>query len=116
MPGSVCGRRSVGSALAPARRWLGLRELGEPEIENLHAAVAGDEDVLRLQIAVDDPLLVRGGETVRDLDGVLDGLAHRQRRQLVERRSRSVSPSSSSETMYGAPSCVPMSWTARMFG
>ena len=38
-------------------------------------AVAGDEDVLRLQVPMDDPPLMRRGEPARDLDGVLDGLA-----------------------------------------
>ncbi len=53
---------------------------------------------------MDDPLLVRRGEPARDLDRVVDRLAHRN----ASRRrgaTRSVSPSSSSVTMYGAPSC-----------
>jgi len=37
-----------------------------------------DEDVLGLDVAVDDPFLVRRGEAVRDLDGVVDGLLRRQ--------------------------------------
>ena len=37
----------------------------EAEVEDLHAAVAGEEDVLGLEVAVDDALLVRGGEAVR---------------------------------------------------
>ena len=35
----------------------------------------GQEDVLRLQIAVDDALLVRGGEAAHDLEAVLNRLA-----------------------------------------
>jgi hypothetical protein len=31
-------------------------DLGQPEVENLGASVIGDEDVLRLEIAMDDPL------------------------------------------------------------
>ena len=42
--------------------------------------VLRDEDVLGLDVAVDDPLLVRRGEAVRDLDGVVDGLLRRQGR------------------------------------
>ena len=41
-------------------------------------AVAGQEDVLGLQVAVDDPSLVGGRETAGDLDGMLDRPAGRQ--------------------------------------
>ena len=44
-----------------------LRQLGETEVEDLHAPVGRDEDVLRLQVAMDDALLVRGREAARDL-------------------------------------------------
>ena len=77
-PACVCGG-VVGSALMPDRSRLDLRELGEPEVENLHAAISGDEDVLRLQIAMNDPLLVRRRQTTRDLHRILNRLAHRQR-------------------------------------
>ena len=36
-------------------------------------AVAGEEDVLGLEVAVDDPLLVGGGEGVGDVGGDLEG-------------------------------------------
>ena len=52
-----------------------MRQLGEAEVEDLDAAVAGDEEVLGLQVPVDDALLVRGGEAVGDLERVVDGLA-----------------------------------------
>ena len=39
----------------------------EPEVENLHPSVTGDEQILRLQIAMDDPALVGGGEPSCDL-------------------------------------------------
>ena len=52
---------------------------GEAEVEDFHATVAGDEEVLRLQVAVDDPLLVGGGQRPRDLRAVVHGLAGRQR-------------------------------------
>ena len=39
----------------------------ETEVEHLHGAVAAHLDVRGLQIAVDDPLLVRGFERLRDL-------------------------------------------------
>ena len=54
-------------------------ELGEAEVENLDAAVAGDEEVLGLQVAVDDALLVRRGQAAGDLDRVVDRLARGQR-------------------------------------
>ena len=42
---------------------------GQSEIENFHRAVNADLDIRRLQIAMDDPLLVRCFEAVRDLPG-----------------------------------------------
>jgi len=40
--------------------------------------VSRDEDVLGLDVAVDDPLLVGHGKAMRDLDGVANGLLRRQ--------------------------------------
>jgi hypothetical protein len=54
----------------------------QAEVQDLHAAIAGDEEVLRLEIAVDDPLLVRRGQAAGDLDCVVQGLAHGQRSPL----------------------------------
>ena len=90
-------RSAVGRLGRSLGRRLGLRQLGETEVEDLDAAVARHEQVLGLQVAVHDPLLVRGGEPVRDLDRVVDGLARRES-AAATRRSRSVSPSRSSET------------------
>jgi hypothetical protein len=50
----------------------------EAEVEDLHEAVAGDENVLRLQVAVDDPAVVRRGGAACDLQRVFDRLARRQ--------------------------------------
>src|SRR5439155_27373481 len=60
---------------------VGLRadELGQSEVENLHPPVAQYEDVLRLQIAVNDSLLVSGGQAAGDLDRMLDRLSLAQR-------------------------------------
>ena len=55
--------------------FLAAEQFGQAEVQNLHAAVVGDEDVLGFQIAMDDALVVRGRETVGDLERVLDGLA-----------------------------------------
>ena len=51
----------------------------QAEIQDLHAAVGADEDVLRLQIAMRDALLVRRGQAERDLRGDLDRFARRHR-------------------------------------
>ena len=40
---------------------------GEAEVEDLGVAVLREEDVLGLEVAVDDPLLVGGGEALGDL-------------------------------------------------
>src|SRR6266702_3806975 len=61
---------------------LRLVELGEAEIEDLDLARDGDEDVLGLQVAVDDALVVRGGEAAGDLDGEADRLSYGQRAPL----------------------------------
>ena len=50
-------------------RGRGLEELGGAEIEQARCAVMGDEDVVRLEVAVDDEVLV----------GVLDGIADLQK-------------------------------------
>ena len=76
-PGSV-PRVSVGRLVDARGRARPASELGEAEVEDLDAAVARDEEVLGLQVAVDDALLVRGGQAVRDLDRVVDRLARRQ--------------------------------------
>ena len=46
---------------------VGARRLRQPEVEHLHHAVRRDLDVRGLQVAVDDPFLVRGLERVGDL-------------------------------------------------
>ena len=58
-PGSVNGSRSVlPSSLAIQRRPR------QPEIEQLGVAALGDEDVGRLDVAVDDPLAMGGFERI----------------------------------------------------
>ncbi len=60
-----------------ARGRLLLPGLGEPEVEHLDGAVGPEPDVGRLQVAVEDALVVRGGERGGDL--------RRDRRDLVGR-------------------------------
>ncbi len=55
-------------------------DLGEAEVEDLDASVASDEDVVRLEVAVDDALVVRGAETAGELRRDLGCLARRHRR------------------------------------
>ncbi len=62
------GRRGV------ARPHLHLSQLGDSEVENLHAAVSGDEDVGGLDVAVHDAVRMSGSETTPDLAGVVDRL------------------------------------------
>ena len=47
--------------------WGSLERLGEPEVEHLHRAIRGQEDVGRLQVAVDNALFVSDVERLRDL-------------------------------------------------
>src|SRR5437764_8660773 len=76
--GRVVGHRARGArnGSTEVRRnvWPQLRQA---KIQNLHSTIrCADENVLRLEIAMDDVLAMRGRETVRDLDGVVDGLAY----------------------------------------
>jgi hypothetical protein len=50
----------------------GLGRAREAEVEDLHALVAGEEDVVGLHVAVDDLLGVRRGESVGDGGGHVD--------------------------------------------
>ncbi len=50
----------------------------EAEVEDLDPTVSREEQVLGLEIPVDNPLLVGGGEAIGDLDAVLDGLSGRE--------------------------------------
>ena len=45
----------------------GIEGLREPEVQHLHGAVDADLDVGGLQIAMDDPVLVRGAKRLGDL-------------------------------------------------
>ena len=85
-------RRSAARAAASGRQLP-----RQPEVEDLDAAVLGHEQVVGLEIAVHDALVVRGGQALRDLRGELDALPARVSGPAAI-RSRSVWPSSSSET------------------
>ena len=111
VPTALPGLVSRASAVTVGRGLVaaaGTVNLGQPEIENLRVAAAGDEQIRRLDVAVDDPGGVRGVERVGDLD--------RQRQQRDRCRARappmrcfSVIPSRNSMTRKARPPCSPMS-------
>ena len=76
---------------------LVVDQLGDAEVEHLHVAARGDDDVGRLQVAVDDAAGVRRVERVGELHAPLDHLLDRQR-PAARAAACSVPPSSSSIT------------------
>jgi hypothetical protein len=56
-----------------------VHQFRDAEVQNLHAAIASEEQVLGLQIAMDDATVVRRREALRDLHGVVGRLALRHR-------------------------------------
>src|ERR1700731_3150652 len=56
-----------------------LRELGKTEIQNFDPAIFGDEQILWLQIAMNDALLMSYGQSMRDLNSCVNGFFHGQR-------------------------------------
>ena len=82
----VAGRADHSSGRCPLllRPGLGVlliffrSQLREAEVENLYAAIFRDEDVFGLEVAMHDALLVRGCQTVRDLNRVFDRFANRK--------------------------------------
>jgi hypothetical protein len=71
-------RHGLNRGLAEERR-LDSLELGQAEVENLEAAISGDEQVLRFQIAVDDSFIVGRRQAAGELHGIIERLPHRQR-------------------------------------
>src|SRR5215469_12542409 len=59
-----------------------LDQLGESEVENLDAAGFGHEEVLGLEVAMDDAVIMRGRQSMSDLYRVIDGFASGQRAAL----------------------------------
>jgi hypothetical protein len=55
-----------------------MRQLRQAEVEDLDATVPRHEEVLRLQVAVDDPFRVRRREASGDLSRVIERLTHRE--------------------------------------
>jgi len=57
---------------------LRLRQLRQPEVQNLHSSVFGDEQVLRLQIAMNNPFFMGCGKSTGDLHAVVNRFANWQ--------------------------------------
>jgi hypothetical protein len=53
---------------------FGLRELGETKIQNLDAAVSGNEKILGFEVAMDNAFFMRRRKTMRNLLAVVDCL------------------------------------------
>ena len=86
-PACLLGRHVAHRPHHQARRGIrgrrgivgGRRGAGQSEIEHLDVPVARHDDVCRLQVAMDDAAVVRGGESPGDLRAVLDRFANRHR-------------------------------------
>ena len=78
------GRRGVGERLGLRRRCRLRHPLRDPEVEDLHVAVRGQEDVLGLEIAVRDAAGMCRGEAAGKLSRHVDGAAETEG-ALVER-------------------------------
>ena len=74
-PAARSGNRQGHGHLALVRQ----RGLREAEVEHLHRACGGELDVRRLEVAVDDPLLVRGLQRLGDLAREFECHVERQR-------------------------------------
>ena len=60
-------------------RWLVRQSLGEPEVEHLDLAIRRDLDIRRLEIAMDDPVVVSGRQGVGNLARKLESFGERNR-------------------------------------
>ena len=63
-PDDSARNRVKGSRGSTAR----YQELGQAEIQDLNVAVAADHDVVGLDVTMNDPGPVRGGESIGNLD------------------------------------------------
>src|SRR4029077_1364874 len=68
-------RAAIGLSFCSTGR---LRQLGQSEIENLDAAVARDENIFGLKVAVNDSFVVSGSESLSDLHSIFDCFSLRQ--------------------------------------
>ena len=54
-------------------------DLGQPEVQNLHATLAGKQNVARLEIPMDNPGAMRRGQALGDLHCDVDCFSRAQR-------------------------------------
>ena len=113
-----CRRASAAARSAAPSTGCDLRDAEVDDLDEVGPAVALDEeDVLGLEIAVDDALVVRGAERARDLRRDPHRARRRERRAVAGSPRRASSPSTNSITEYVMPSgVVPKSVTSTMFG
>jgi hypothetical protein len=71
------GRRCCLQRTRARRGGLAAGQLGQSEVQNLDPIVRGDEQILGLEIAMGDSLLVRRRKSPRHGDGIADRLSHR---------------------------------------
>ena len=113
MPSEVPTRVSVALARLPRARdaesAFAIAEVGDGR------GAAREEDVVRLDVAMDDAALVRVGERARDV--AQDRRPLRRRAAAAARmRARSDSPSTNGIVKYGSPSVSPALSTGTMCG
>ena len=73
-------RAPVTVAISPAAvNPNGCVDLGKAEVENFHLTVGGEEDVVRLEVAMSDAAVVGGGEAAQDSECEFHRFAQRQR-------------------------------------
>src|SRR5271163_5173316 len=58
---------------------ISLSKFREAKVQDLHPPVFGDEQILRLEVAMDDSFFMSRGQPMRNLHGVVQSLAHRDR-------------------------------------
>ena len=104
MPSCVAGRRSVGEFIAVGAELAaaGSSAFARPKSSTFTVAVGGQLDVGRLQIAMDDPVLVRGLER-RRRSGARSPAPRRSESAPRAIRSASVGASTSSMTSAALP-------------
>ncbi len=56
-----------------------LNQFGQAEVQDLDPPVFREEQILRLEVAMNDPFFVGRGQAMCDLQGVIQSLAYRER-------------------------------------
>src|SRR5271167_1789107 len=61
------------------RSRISLSKLRQPEVQDLHPPIFCEEKILRLEVAMNDPFFMSRGQSMRNLQGAVQSLAHRNR-------------------------------------